>query len=126
MISNDAVACTQLHLLSPADHADTTAATGAWTDITAYQGRIVVTQCVGVVTAGTLAGKIQHADDGSGTNAADITGATFSSVGTSTDLTSAKLVVQLDGLKPYIRYVGTIATGPAVVGVTALATAKYV
>lgn len=126
MISNDAVACEQLHLLSPADHANTAAATGAWTDISAYEGRMVVTQIVGAVTAGTLVGKIQHADDGSGTNAADVSGAAWSSVGTSTDLTSAKVVLQLDGLKPFIRYVGTITTGPAVVGASALATKKYV
>lgn len=126
MISSEATGLTPLQLLVPDDHANTSAATGEYISIAAYEGYLVVVQNVGTVTAGTIAGKLQHADDGSGTNVADISGATFTSIGTSTDPAVEKLVIPIAGLKPYIRYVGTIGTGPAKVGVTALVKNKYI
>lgn len=125
-ISNDGIAQTAIHLLSSQSCANTAAATSAYKSIAAYEGTLVVIQNVGTVTAGTIVGKLVHADDDSGTNVADITGATFTSCGTSTDETSQKIAIPIAGLKPYIGYVGTIGTGPAVVGVTALAVNKYI
>lgn len=106
-------------ILAPIDCADTAAATSGWIDVRTYEGDIAIIQSTGVVTAGTIAGKIQEATDGSGTGAADITGATFTSVGTSTDNDVQKLVIR--NTAGYIRYVGTIGTGPALVGVSMLA-----
>ncbi len=127
MLSNVAQAATVVSLLTPADAANTAAATSAYVSIADYEGYLIVTQHVGVVTAGTIAGKLVHADDDSGTNVADITGATFTSVTTSTDNPNVqKCVVPVNGLKPYIGYVGTIGTGPAVVGVTFAGVKKYV
>jgi hypothetical protein len=80
-----------------------------------------VTQNVGAVT-GSIVGKLQHADDGSGTNAADITGAAYTSA---TGHGSQFLVVDSAGLKPYLRYIGTVTTGPAQVAVTMLACDQY-
>lgn len=106
-------------LLAPADHANTAAATSAaWVDVRAYAGEIAFIQQTGVVTAGTLAGVIQHATDSSGTGAATLL--SFTSVGTSTDNDAQKVSCQARETMGYVRYVGTIATGPAIVGVTML------
>lgn len=121
-----ASALSQLSLLTPGEKADTAAATGSWISVAAYEGDLIVTSDVGTITAGSLAGKLQHADDDSGTNAADISGAGFTTVTTSNDPKCEKVAVALAGLKPYVRYLGTVTTGPAVVGVTALAHPKYV
>jgi hypothetical protein len=84
MSNSDIYSTSAVVLLSPADHADTTAATGSWVDVRAYEGELGFIQQTGVVTAGTIVGVIQHADDGSGTNAETLV--SFTSVGTSTDL----------------------------------------
>jgi hypothetical protein len=113
-------------LLVPGAAANTAAATGAWVDISAYDGFIAFVQQVGVVTGGSITGKIQHADDGSGTNVADVTGGGFTAVTTANDPASQKIVIPTNALKPFVRYLGTIATGPADVGVVAIATKQYV
>jgi len=115
-----------IQLLTPADKANTAAATGTGIDITGYEGYMLVTQQVGVVTAGTIVGKLQSCTAADGTGAVDITGAVFTSNGTSTDVTTETICIKVDGLQQYLRYVGTIVTGPAVVGVSAVGTKKYV
>lgn len=125
MISNDRTAASAVSLLTPASAADTAAATGSWVSLDGYEGYAVVIQHVGAIT-GTLDGKLRHADDDSGTNAADITGATFTQVTTANDNPNIqKLVVRVSGLKPYIQYLGTVGTGPSVVGVSMLSAPKY-
>lgn len=126
MLANQAQASTCTQLLAPIDCANTAAATSAYVSVAEFEGVLAVIQHVGVVTAGTIVGKLVHADDDSGTNVADITGATFTSVGTSTDNSVQKIAVPVNGLKPYIGYVGTITTGPALVGASFLGTKKYV
>lgn len=126
MINSSAKGATTVHLLTAGSKADTAAATGTAVDITEYEGYLMVTQNVGVVTAGTIVGKLQHGDASDGSDAADVTGATFTSVGTTDDESSQCIVVKIDGLKQYLRYVGTIATGPAVVAVNAVGVKKYV
>lgn len=126
MLNSSAKGATTIKLLVPGSKADTAAATGTGIDITAYEGYMVVTQQVGVVTGGTIVGKLQECDDAGGTGAVDIAGAVFTSNGTSTDETAESVVIKVDGLKPFLRYVGTIVTGPAVVGVSAVGVKKYV
>ena len=125
MIHASAKGATSLHLLSAGSKADTAAATGTAVDITEYEGYLMVTQNVGTVAAGTIVGKLQHGDESNGSDAADITGATFTSVGTATDESSQVIAIPVNGLKKYLRYVGTIVTGAAVVGVTAVGCKKY-
>lgn len=126
MFPSDAKALTALHLLSAGAAANTAAATSAVVDVSDYEGSLCVVQNVGVVTAGTIVGKIQTGAESNGSDMADITGAAFASVGTSTDNASQVLVIEANACKQYIRYVGTIATGPADVGVVALGAKKYV
>jgi hypothetical protein len=106
--------------------ANTAAATSAaWVDVTAYEGYLVFTQVVGTIT-GTLDGIIQHATDNSGTGAA--TAASFSTqVTTSNDAPNIqKAIVECNAIGPFVRYVGTVGTGPSVVGVVMHGTPKTV
>ena len=125
MLSNQGHAVTATKILAAASCANTAAATSTWVSVAEFEGDLVFVENVGTVTGGTLDGKIRHADDGGGTNAADVTGATFTQAGTGTDERTEKVVVNANKLKPYVQYVGTIVTGPAVVGVVMLATKKY-
>ena len=116
MSASDLRSTTATVLLAPIDCANTAAATSGWVSTIGYEGDIAFIQSTGVVTAGTIVGKIQTATDGSGTGAADITGAAFTSVGTSTDNDVQKIIINATQSTGYVRYVGTIGTGPALVG----------
>ena len=126
MLANQGQACELVSLLTAASAADTAAATGTGVDISKYEGDLMVSQIVGVIT-GTLNGKLQECDDAGGTGAADITGATFTEVTTSNDNPNVqKITVPAGSLtKPFLRYVGTIVTGPAIVGVVLHSHPKY-
>lgn len=112
-------------VLVSASAANTAAATSAWIDVSAYEGFLVFTQAVGTIT-GTLDGIIQHATDGSGTGAA--TAAAFSTqVTTSNDAPNVqKAIVECNAIGSHVRYLGTVGTGPSIVGVTMLGTLKTV
>lgn len=125
MLNSEAQGSTSAVLLASVSAANTAAATGAVTDIAAYEGHLVIVQNVGVVTGGSITGKIQTGDDAGGSDMADVTGATFTAVTTSNDPLTEKITVECNKLKKYIRYVGTIVTGPAVVGVALVGKPKY-
>ena len=126
MLANQGQASELVSLLTAADHANTAAATGSGVDITKYEGDLMVTQVVGVLT-GTLDGKLQQCDDAGGTNAEDITGATFAQVTTANDNPNVqKITVPAGSLtRNFLRYVGTIGTGPAIVGAVLHSHPKY-
>jgi hypothetical protein len=130
MMLSQASAATSTALLHAVDAANTAAATsgtGLWLDVRPYDGEILVTMNVGVVTAGTIVGKLQSATDANGTGAADITGYTYTSVGTSTDLTTQTVVVDPKKVVGgFLGFVGTITTGPAAVSVVASGKKKIV
>jgi hypothetical protein len=114
-------------LLAPASAANTAAATsgnGFWIDLQPFEGDILVTQSVGAVTAGSITGRLQCADDANGTNAVDIAGAIFPLVNTANSVLSLSLNSKSTA-KRFVGYVGTIVTGPALVGVTAHGVKKY-
>lgn len=77
--------------------------TGTGVDLLDYDGLALVIQNVGVVTAGTLTGKIQSSPDNS--SWADVVPAVFTVVSSSTNLQS--LVLDLAQCGRWIRYVGT-------------------
>lgn len=113
---------TVLSLLANGSKANTAAATGAALDLNDYEGEVAVIQDVAAGGTGSIDGKLQDSADGS-TGWADITGATFTQVTTSASL--QKINLKSDECKRYVRYVGTIVTGPQVVGVHALGAKKY-
>lgn len=126
MLMNQASAATSTSLLDAVSAANTAAATSGsakWLDVRPYDGEIMVTQNLGAVT-GTIAGKLQYASDANGTGATDITGATF---GTNTANSTSKVVVDPKAvIGGFLGYVGTIATGPSLVAVTAHGKKKIV
>lgn len=127
MLNNEADAATLATLLITASCANTAAATTVtWIDVRAYEGDLLVIQHVGTIT-GTLSGKLQSATDSSGTGAADITGATFTQVTTANDAPNLQKIALAKGdvAGGFLGYVGTIGTGPSVVGVHLAGRPKY-
>lgn len=126
MLFNQASASTTTSLLDPVSAAATVNATsgaGKWLDVRVYDGEILVTQLLGAIT-GTIVGKLQSASDANGTGAADIAGATFP---VNTTNQSSKVVVDPKTVVGgFLGYVGTIVTGPSLVGVTAAGKKKIV
>lgn len=108
-------------LLASASCANTAAATGSGVDLKDYEGPVVIVQNHGTGT-GTLDGKIQDSADNS--SFADVAGLTFAQSTTTDDIQS--LVVQSKQVRRYIKYVGTIVTGPQVVGVSMTGVKKSV
>jgi hypothetical protein len=108
-------------LLAAVSAANTAAATGVGVDLLDYEGPVVIVQNHGVST-GTLDGKIQDSADNS--SFADVVGAVFTQSTTTADTKS--LVIQSKQVRRYIKYVGTVVTGPQVVGVTMTGVKKSV
>lgn len=109
----EAQAASSAILLNPASAANTAAATSAWTDVRAAEGDIMFVNQVGALT-GSITWTIEHASDGSGTGAAAITpneGAY--SAGAANQV--QKRTVSANAIQGYVRCVGTIVTGPALV-----------
>lgn len=112
-----------LSTISATNTAGATSGSGNWMDTAAYTGDILVTLSTGAVT-GSVTGKLQAADDANGTNAADITGATFTAISAANKVQS--LSVNSDSTaKRYIGFVGTVVTGPVLISVTGHGVKKY-
>lgn len=86
--------------------------TSAGIDLLPYDGPILVIQNGGAGT-GTLDGKLQDSADN--VTFADVSGLTFPQKGTAAATQS--LAVQTRTLRRYVRYVGTIVTGPHLLSV---------
>lgn len=116
--SNVSQGVTSLQLLAAVDAADTAAASGTAVDVSALSGFLIVTQNVGVVDAGSITGTIITS---AASNLGDpTTVGTFTAVTTSNDPLVQSISVELNACKQYIAYVGTIVTGGALVGCTAV------
>jgi hypothetical protein len=127
MLGNSGKAAETITLVKPQSAANTAAATSSGVDITKYEGDLLIVQHVGVIT-GTLDGKIQVCDDSSGTNPVDVSGATYTQVTTANDDPNLQVLVLDSGAfaKKFIRYVGTVGTGPSVLSVTLTSRPKYI
>ena len=124
MLSNEPQAASAQILLNPVSAANTAAATSSWVDVRHMVGSIMVTAQVGALT-GTLAWTVETADDNSGTNGAAITpdeGA-FATVAANQ---VQKRSVNARHVRGFLRIVGTIVTGPAVVSANVMTRPKTV
>lgn len=113
MLNNEGQAGTSKKLLDPVSAANTAAATSGWIDARDAEGDIVFINQVGALT-GSITWTIEHASDGSGTGGAAITpneGAY--SAGAANQI--QKRTVSASAIQGYVRCVGTIVTGPALV-----------
>lgn len=120
MISNDSKAATLVSVLPAISAAATANATSGWIDVRGYKGTLMFLMNTGAIT-GSVAGKLQGADDSGGTNSADITGATFTNVSTANQVRVCNIPATL---RPFIKFVGTVTTGPVLISVTLSAVAS--
>lgn len=115
-MSAEAVALTQntpAIVLSAVSAANTAAATSVGVDLTGYEGVVSIVQQTGAIT-GLLSGAIQDSADNS--VFAAVTGATFpGSIGTANTVNAVNIDVR--NVRRYIRYVGSVITGPVLVSV---------
>lgn len=128
MLGNEGQAAETTSLLAPVSAAATANATSSWIDVREYEGDLVFVVQTGVVTAGQIVWTIEHASDGSGTGGAGITpneGA-FTTVTTSNDPLTEKRTVPANAVAGWVRVVGTITTGPALVSASLSARPKYI
>jgi len=128
MLANQGQAAEAVVMVVAQSAANTAAATSAWIDVRKYEGDLVIVSNVGTVTAGSITPTIEDATDGSGTGGAAFTGlndGAFTAVTTSNDPLTEKRTLPAGATRGWIRYVGTIVTGPALVGVTLQSHPKY-
>lgn len=117
MLGNEAQAATVVKLLDPASAANTAAATSGWVDVRQAEGDIMVQTQVGALT-GSITWTIQTASDGTGTGVTGMTpneGAFAAGAANQ----AQKRTVSAKATLGWIRVVGTIVTGPALVAATA-------
>jgi hypothetical protein len=105
---------TTLQLLASIDAAATAnASTATGIDVTDYEGFLIVTQNVGLLDGGSITGTV-------------ITSATSNLASPTTVGTFTAISIELNKCQQYIGYVGTIVTGGALVGCTAVGKKKTV
>jgi hypothetical protein len=113
MLGNEAQAATSTKLLDPVSAANTAAATSGWIDARAFEGDLMFVNQVGALT-GSITWTIEDATDGSGTAAAGVTpneGAYAAGAANQIQ----KRTVSASAVRGWVRCVGTIVTGPALV-----------
>lgn len=98
--------------------------TGAALNIAAldWDGNVEITQNIGAVT-GSITGTIEESADGS-TGWLAVAGAAFTAVSAANN--TQRIVIRAGATRGWIRYVGTIVTGPALAAVTASGVPKNV
>jgi hypothetical protein len=128
MMSNQGQACEVVAFLAPVDAADTAAATSGWVDCRKYEGDLVFTVMTGVVDAGSVTWTFEHATaaDGSGNVAIVPTEGALTAVTTSNDPLTQKCTIPATAVGGWVKVIGTIVTGGALVSVSMLAHPKYV
>lgn len=123
--ASNAKSVTTLQLLASVDAANTTAAsTVTGLDITEYEGFLIVTQNVGLLDAGSITGTV--ITSASSDLSSPTTVGTFTAVTTSTDPAAQSIAIEVNKCQQYIGYVGTVVTGGALIGCTAVGAKKYV
>lgn len=124
MMGNQGQAAKAVKLLDPVSAANTAAATSGWVDVREAEGDIVFTNQVGALT-GSITWTIEDATDGSGTGAAGVTpneGAYAAGAANQIQ----KRTVNASAVRGWVRCVGTIVTGPALVSIVASGKKKIV
>lgn len=116
-LANQASAETPLLLLKSQSAANTAAATSAWTAVSNYEGTISV-----IINVGTITGTVDFtfntndaASDSGATAIVPLAGA-LAQVTTSNDDAVYKVDFDARALRGYIKAIGTVGTGPALLG----------
>lgn len=115
-------------ILEPIDAAATANATSAYVDVKGYEGYLSVICYAGILDAGTVDWTFSTASDSGGTGAATIVpiGGALTQVTTSNDNPNIQVAVfDCTQLKGFLKTIGTIATGGALVSTCAVGVKKY-
>jgi len=127
-LSNQMGALSTLKLLNCVSAADTAAASTAYLAVSGYEGQIAVVINTGIIT-GTITYTFSTAEDSGGTGAATIVpvNGALTAVTTSNDDTTAYVAVfNTSALKGYLKVIGTIVTGPALISYSLVGRLKTV
>lgn len=123
MLGNEGQAATPTTLLATVSAANTAAATtGTYIDVRRIEGDVVILIQPGAIT-GSITPQINDATDSAGTGAAAITpneGAPTALVAN----TARKYTVKASATRGFIGFIGTVVTGPALIGVSILGRPK--
>lgn len=123
MLANQGQAAEAVALLHPVSAAATANATSAWIDCRKYEGDVVFTVQVGALT-GSITWTIEDATDGAGAGGAGITpneGAFAAGAANQIQ----KRTINASAHRGWMRVVGTIVTGPALVAANIKSHPKY-
>lgn len=124
MLNNEGQAATVAKLLDPVSAGNTAAATSGWVDVRDREGDLMFTVQVGALT-GSITWTIEDATDGSGTGAAGVTpneGAFAAGAANQVQ----KRTIGAGAVRGWVRVVGTIVTGPALVAASVAGRPKTV
>lgn len=115
MLGNEAQAASAANLLNSISAANTAAATSGWVDVRRFEGDVEFLINPGAIT-GSCTPSIEDATDGTGTaNAAIVPNeGAFSALVANT---ARKYTIRASSTRGFVRFVGTIVTGPALIGV---------
>jgi hypothetical protein len=119
-------AVTVTAIINPVSAANTAAATSAGIATAGYEGDIALVLQVGVIT-GTLDFTFATADNSGMTNPTAVTpvGGALAQVTTSNDVATYVAVIPSTQSKGWIQVIGTIVTGPALIGYSMVGMKKY-
>ena len=123
MMGGQGQAAELVQVLNSASAANTAAATSGWIDVRKYEGDLVFLINPGAIT-GSLTPSIEDATDSGGTGAAAVT-AHEGAYTALTANTSRKYTINASNVRGWVRFVGTVVTGPALIGVQLASHPKY-
>lgn len=123
MLGNEGQAAKLTQMINAGSKANTAAATSAWIDVREYEGDLLLLLSIGAVT-GSITPTLEDATDGAGAGAAAVVPNEGAFAAGAVN-TPQKRTIGAGAVRGWIRFVGTIVTGPVDVAVALLARPKY-
>jgi hypothetical protein len=114
MLGNEAQVTVPAKLLDPVSAAATVNATSGWVDVRGIEGDVQVIAQVGALT-GSITWTVEDATDGAGSGGANFPGLNEGAFAAGAANQTQKRTVKAKATRGFIRLVGTIVTGPALV-----------
>lgn len=124
MLANQGQSGVSVIMLNPVSAANTAAATSGWFDVRGYEGDIVITQQVGGMT-GAVVAVVEDATDITGTGASPMVPNEGNFVIVLAANNLQKRTFNAGATRGFLRYIGTITTGPALIAANFMACPKY-
>lgn len=126
MLNSIMEAVTVTAIINPVSAANTAAATSAGIATAGYEGDILLIMQVGVIT-GTVDFTFATADNSGMTSPTAVTpvGGAIAQITTSNDVATYVAVIPSTQSKGWIQIIGTVGTGPALIGYSMVGMKKY-